>query len=246
MTVHNDIFTGKLTLALQKNGLSEFASDNIIESLRALTERMLSVNEYMNLTAITELDGVILKHYVDSLMAAKYIPEGASVIDVGCGAGFPSLPLAIARPDLKITALDSTAKRINYIKETAAMLNIPNISCIAARAEELGNDADFRESFDVSCARAVARLNVLCELCLPFVKRGGKFIAMKANFEEELDEAANAVRKLGGKQVSADKFSLTPINGDADEPRAVIVIEKISETPKNYPRNNSQIKKKPL
>ncbi len=246
MTVHNDIFREKLTLALEKNGLSEFATENITESLRALTERMLSVNEYMNLTAITELDGVILKHYVDSLMAAKYIPEGASVIDVGCGAGFPSLPLAIARPDLKITALDSTAKRINYIKETAEMLNTPNISCIAARAEELGNNTDFRESFDVSCARAVARLNVLCELCLPFVKQGGKFIAMKANFEEELDEAANAVRKLGGKQVSADKFSLTPINGDADEPRAVIVIEKISETPKNYPRNNSQIKKKPL
>ncbi len=246
MTVHNDIFREKFTLALQKNGLSEFATESITEGLRSLTERMLSVNQYMNLTAITELDGIILKHYVDSLTAAKYIPTGASVIDVGCGAGFPSLPLAIARPDLNITALDSTAKRINYIKETAEMLNTPNISCIAARAEELGSDADFRERFDVSCARAVARLNVLCELCLPFVRQGGKFIAMKANFEEELDEAANAVKKLGGKQARADKFSLTPIDGDVDEPRAVIVIEKISETPKNYPRNNSQIKKKPL
>lgn len=237
------IFCEKFKSALTKNGLGDFASDILADKFHALTEHMLEVNEYMNLTAICDLDGVITKHYVDSLTVSKYIPEGASVIDVGCGAGFPSLPLAIARPDIRVTALDSTAKRINYIHETAEMLGLANISCIAARAEELAGSPEHRECYDISCARAVARLNVLCELCLPYVKVGGKFVAMKANAVTELTEASSAISRLGGKLACADSFELI---SDTAEPRCIITVEKISATPKNYPRNNSQIKKKPL
>ncbi len=237
-------FSEKLTVSFEKNGLNHFAADEIVEKLYRLTERMLEVNSYMNLTAITDIDGIIMKHYVDSLTVTKYIPEGASVIDIGCGAGFPTLPLAIARPDLKITALDSTAKRITYINETADMLGLTGINAVAARAEEYVNNENKRETYDIACARAVARLNVLCELCLPYVKVGGKFVAMKANAAEELKESANAIKKLGGKLVFADEFSL--ISDTSSDPRCIVGIEKTSETPKIYPRNNSQIKKKPL
>ena len=238
------IFEEKLTTSLSKNGLEAFCGNNIIDKLYHLTERMLEVNSYMNLTAITDIDGIIMKHYVDSLTVSKYIPEGASVIDIGCGAGYPTLPLAIARPDLSITALDSTAKRITYIRESAQLLGLSDITCVAARAEEYVNNENRREMYDIACARAVARMNVLCELCLPYVKIGGKFIAMKANAAEETTQAANAIKKLGGKLISTDNFSLVSDNGD--DPRCIVTVEKISETPKNYPRNNSQIKKKPL
>lgn len=238
------IFKAKLTDSLTKNNLEAFCSDDIIDKLYRLTERMLEVNSYMNLTAITDIDGIIMKHYVDSLTVSKYIPESASVIDIGCGAGFPTLPLSIARPDLSITALDSTAKRINYIRESAEMLGLLGISCVAARAEEYVNNENKRETYDIACARAVARMNVLCELCLPYVKVGGKFVAMKANAAEETTEAENAIKKLGGKLIFADSFSL--ISDNADDPRCIVGVEKITETPKNYPRNNSQIKKKPL
>ncbi len=237
-------FFEKLASSLTKNGLPEFVSDDIFDKLYTLTERMLTVNEYMNLTAITDIDGIVLKHYVDSLTVSKYIPSGASVIDVGCGAGFPSLPLAIARPDLTITALDSTAKRINYINECAGILNLSNITAITARAEELAASPDYRENFDISCARAVARLNVLCELCIPYIKMGGSFVAMKANAAEELAEAGKAIEKLGGTLISADKFEL--ISDDSGDPRCIVSVKKTAQTPKNYPRNNSQIKKKPL
>ena len=231
---------------LTKNGLEAFTSDEIAQKFFALTERMLEVNAYMNLTAITDMEGIILKHYADSLTAARYLPEGASVIDIGCGAGFPSLPLAIVRPDLRITALDSTAKRINYIRETAEILGLTNITCIAARAEELAADPEYRERFDISCARAVARLNVLCELCMGYVKKGGQFVAMKANAADELEEAAGAIVKMGGKLRSADSFALISEMESEPNPRCIAVIDKISPTPKNYPRNNAQIKKKPL
>jgi len=229
-----------------QNNLAEFAGEALAEKFYFLTERMLEVNAHMNLTAITDMEGIILKHYVDSLTASSYLTKNASVIDVGCGAGFPSLPLAIARPDLQITALDSTAKRINYIKETAEIMGLPNITCIAARAEELACDSSHREQYDISCARAVARMNVLCEFCLPYVKPGGKFIAMKANAAEELEEAVSAIKKLGGKQKRADFFSLISDAETEPNPRCIIEIEKISPTPENYPRNHSQIKKKPL
>ena len=244
--ITESVFTEKLLHVLELNKLTEFAKSETIHKLFLLTERMLEVNEHMNLTAITDIDGIILKHYADSLTASPYIDSGCSVIDVGCGAGFPSLVLAIARPDINVTALDSTAKRISYIKETAEMLDIPNITCVAARAEDIANLPDHREHYDISCARAVARLNVLCELCIPFVKPGGKFIAMKANADDELKEASNAIKVLGGKLQSDDRISLISDSSAEENPRRIICVKKMCETPKNYPRNNSQIKKKPL
>lgn len=228
------------------NGLSDHSSDFVIDKLFCLTERMLSVNEMMNLTAITDVDDIILKHYADSLTVAEKIPEGSTVIDVGTGAGFPSLVLAIARPDIHITALDSTAKRINYITQTAELLGLGNITAISARAEELAHEPNYRERFDIACARAVARLNVLCEFCLPYVKVNGKFIAMKANAEDEIAEASDAFPRLGGVLDSAECFDLLSDHNGGNNPRCIVTVKKSFTTPVTYPRNFSQIKKKPL
>lgn len=237
-------FTEKFLTAMCRNGLEKFADEKLAGRFEALTDRMLEVNAHMNLTAITDTDGIIVKHYVDSLAVSEHIPEGSEIIDIGCGAGFPSLPLAIARPDLWITALDSTAKRINYINETAAMLRLGNLTAISARAEELSHDPDYREKYDVAVARAVARLNVLSELCVPYVKKGGIFIAMKAHAADEVQEAENAISKLGGKTAKVIDFTLNA--GDEHLPRVFVIVSKVKNTPDNYPRNNSQITKKPL
>lgn len=244
--IDRELFQAKLSGVAEKNGLSHLISGEVCKKLYSLTLRMLEVNERMNLTAICDLDGILLKHYIDSLTVSKYIPENQRIIDVGCGAGFPSLPLAIARPDLEITALDSTAKRVDYIRETAELLGLSNILCVTARAEELAHDVDFRASFDASVARAVARLNVLAELCIPYVKVGGKFIAMKANAEDEAKEAYTAIKTMGGGLAELNKFELVSDNPGEENPRCIVLVEKTAETPKIYPRNNSQIKKKPL
>lgn len=231
------------------NGMNEFASDELGEKFFLLSERMLEVNSYMNLTAITDVDEIILKHYADSLTAARYIPSGARVIDVGCGGGFPSLPLAIARPDVSLVSIDSTAKKIDYIADTAKLLRISNICPITCRAEDLASDEKYREKFDVAVGRAVARLNVLSELCIPFVRVGGTFLAMKASkAPEELDEAKAGLEKLGCAPAAMHRIELYSPDVDSTEngERYLIISEKIGKTPKNYPRNYSQIKKKPL
>lgn len=217
-----------------------------IEKLFTLTEIMLDVNKSMNLTAITEESAVILKHYADSVSISEMIPEGASVIDVGCGAGFPTLPLAIFRPDIAILGLDSTTKRIDYVKATAARLGLNNVSAIAGRAEELGKSPEYREKFDVATARAVASLPILCEICIPFVKPGGEFVAMKASHgAEESLLAANAIALCGGQLISQSEIELTA-DGATFEKRLILDILKISSTPTKYPRHYSQISKKPL
>ena len=217
-----------------------------IEKLYRLTEIMLEVNKSMNLTAITEESAVILKHYADSLTIVKDVPSDARLIDVGCGAGFPSLPLAIFRPDISITALDGTAKRIEYVKNTARELGLDNLTAIAGRAEELGNKAEYRERFDIATARAVAALPVLAELCLPFVKVGGSFIAMKASQgENEAISAANAIKLCGGSSADIVKLELTAIKQDF-ESRIIVRSKKMAPTPAKYPRHYSQISKKPL
>ena len=221
-------------------------TDEQAELLFGLTERMLEVNKSMNLTAITEENAIILKHYADSASLCGYIPQGATLLDVGCGAGFPTLPLAIFRPDIKITALDGTAKRIEYVKATASMLGLANVTAIAGRAEELAHSNEYRECFDVVTARAVADLPILAELCIPFVKKGGRFIAMKASQgEKEAENAANAIKICGGRISSLNKLSLTSDGASHDE-RIIISVEKITPTTAKYPRHYSQISKKPL
>lgn len=210
-----------------------------------LTERMLQVNQSMNLTAIREERAVILRHYADSLTVAAFLPQNASIIDVGCGAGFPCLPLAICRPDLTITALDSTEKRIRYVVETATLLQRERFSAIAARAEELARTPDCRECFDCCTARAVASLPVLSELCLPFVRVGGTFIAMKAaRGEEELLAAQKGIEKLGGEVVTTHHVTLQ--DGNEQDTRMLIEIKKVRPTPSELPRPFGKISKKPL
>ena len=216
------------------------------ERLYQLTLRMLEVNQVMNLTAITDEKTIILRHYVDSLMISRYLPTDARVIDVGCGAGFPTLPLAIFRPDLKITALDGTAKRIRYVDETARLLSLTNVTAVAGRAEEYAQKDGYREGFDVATARAVAALPMLSELCLGFVAVGGSMVAMKAQqAEDEISAAKNAISLCGGavsKVVTTELMS----NEGASERRVLALIQKNKPTPQKYPRHFSKISKNPL
>lgn len=229
-----------------KNSFLPTPSNEQIQKLFELTEIMLEVNKSMNLTAITEERAVILRHYADSISLCDHLPEGASVIDVGCGAGFPSLPLAIFRPDLNITALDGTAKRIEYVKATAKKLGLNNVCAISGRAEDFANNKNYRESFDCATARAVAALPVLSELCLPFVKIGGYFVPMKASQgENEISAAQNAIKLCGGKLENTFKLELTA-DGENFESRIIAKIKKMAQTPTKYPRHYSQISKKPL
>ena len=238
-------FKQEFVSSLKLNSIDIEIDDDKIKKLYDLTNIMIEVNTSMNLTAITDEKAIILKHYVDSLTVSKYIPDKATVIDIGCGAGFPCLPLAIFRPDLTITALDSTAKRIKYIENTANKLEISNIRAIAARAEECGKKDGYRESFDVVTARAVAALPVLSELCLPFARIGGKFVSMKASQgEREAIDAKNAIKLCGGEIKSVDKLEL--LSDNPPESRTIISVSKISPTPAKYPRHYSQISKKPL
>ena len=226
------------------NGFSDLTGNDESRKFYDLTDRMLSVNEYMNLTAIKDLAAIVLLHYADSLTASRFLPQNAIIADIGCGAGFPCLPLAICRPDLSILALDSTEKRIQYVKQTAELLNCENLSAVAMRAED-GGKGEYRERFDVCTARAVASLPALSELCLPFVRVGGTFLAMKGKKgEEELKEAANAIKKLGGEV--AELHAVTLRSQTEDDTRYLIEIKKVKSTPTEFPRAWARILKKPL
>lgn len=210
-------------------------------------ERLVAVNEHMNLTAITERDEVYLKHFFDSLTLAWAYPELQTeelhMIDVGAGAGFPSLPLKIAFPQLQITIIDALNKRINFLRDLVKELGLEGVTVEHARAEEFGNKtAPAREQYDVATARALARLNVLGELTLPFVKVGGVLLAMKGSAaDEELAEAKKAITTLGAE--IGDQIDVSLPNGD---PRSVIVIKKVKNTPKKYPRKPGDPVRKPL
>lgn len=245
MQLDKNSFLSELERIFALNGLSEYVSDEIGDKFYKLTVRMLEENEKYNLTAIKEPNKIILNHYADCVKMAKFLHTGANIIDVGCGAGFPSLPLAIVRPDLKILAVDSTAKRINYVKETASMFNLANITAEVMRAEDGGKSPKYRESFDYATARAVASMPILAELCLPFVKVGGKMVAMKGkSAKEELAEAKKAISTLGGDTAEIEEVTLT--DGEELFSHPLISIKKKSKTPGIYPRVYSQISKKPL
>ena len=213
------------------------------EKFYTYSKLLVEWNEKINLTAITDPEGIALKHFYDSLypFTLTDIDQGASVIDVGTGAGFPSCPLKIIRNDLNLTLLDSLNKRIGFLREISDKLKL-NADCVHGRAEELGKTVEYREKYDIACARAVANLSELCEYCLPFVRINGKFIALKGSSgREELNDAKNAMKILGGELELLKKYTLP--NGDG---RTLIVIKKIAPTPEKYPRNKGQMKKKPL
>ena len=238
-----DIFSELFAL----NGLGTPEKD-LAERFFELGELLSAANKIHNLTAIKEDEDVILKHFIDSLLISAQIPRGAKTVDVGCGAGFPSLPLAIYRPDITLMGIDSTTKKINYVNNTARSLGLTNIEASSARAEDLSHKNEYREGFDVATARAVASLPVLSELCLPFVKLGGLFIAMKSlAAEEELLAARSAIEKCGGEVIDIIECDLKHRRENAEnEKRSLIIIKKIKKTPDIYPRIYSKITKKPL
>lgn len=231
---------------LSRNGMGEHLGCG--EVFFALTERMLEVNEHLNLTAITEPAAVILRHYIDALTLAPLIPEGAAVADIGSGAGFPALPLCIARPDLRVTAIDGTGKRVRYMAETAALLGLgERFTALTLRAEDGARDPALRGKFDVVTARAVAAMPLLSELCLPYVKVGGLFLAMKSReAEAELVPASRAIRLLGGGDVALEARQLTSPHEPEPLTRVIVSVRKLSQTPAIYPRDFGQMKKKPL
>lgn len=247
-----NIFIEKLEKAFKEN-INQQLSDIQKEQMFLLSERLVEVNKVMNLTAITDEDGIILRHLVDSVLISEYFESNSSIIDVGCGAGFPSLPLAILRPDLKICALDSTEKRIRYVDETAKLLGLENVSAVAARAEDFAKLPEQREKYDYATARAVASLPMLCELTIPFVRVGGTLVAMKSKgAHEEFESSRSAIRQLAGSNSllgakMIERNLVGNINGELiEENRTVVVVKKLSSTPKTFPRKFAQIKKCPL
>jgi len=228
---------------LQEKGIS--LSPEQMQQFERYYELLIEWNEKMNLTAIVEKEEVYLKHFFDSITAAFYhdFSKPLSLCDVGAGAGFPSIPLKICFPDLKVTIVDSLQKRINFLNQLATDLNLENVAFYHDRAETFGRREDIRESFDFVTARAVARLSVLSELCLPLVKVGGAFIAMKgAAAQEELESGKHAVQVLGGEVKQISTFQL-PVE---ESERNILYIEKKRKTPKKYPRKPGMPNKVPI
>ncbi|WP_312098780.1 16S rRNA (guanine(527)-N(7))-methyltransferase RsmG [Niallia sp.] len=221
-------------------------SDKQIKQFELYYETLVEWNEKMNLTAITEKPDVYLKHFYDSITAGFYyegFQNAAQLCDVGAGAGFPSIPLKIVFPDLKVTIVDSLKKRIHFLEHLASLLDLKEVNFIHDRAETFGQNKEYRESFDIVTARAVARLSVLSELCLPLVKIGGTFVAMKAaSAKEEIEAGKKAVSLLGGTVNETNSF-LLPIE---ESERNIIIIAKEKPTPKKYPRKPGTPNKEPI
>lgn len=216
-------------------------TEEMYRKFDAYAELLVRWNEKINLTAITDAAGITEKHFLDSLAMFKsdIIPLNSSVIDVGTGAGFPGIPMKIYRNDLKVTLLDSLNKRIKFLSDVSNTLSL-DLNCIHSRAEDGAKKAELREKFDVATARAVATLPVLCEYCLPYVKLGGKFIALKGP-NEEAKNSFTAYRTLGAEIEDVREYELP-----CGDKRQIIIYNKIKETPSKYPRKPSQIDKNPL
>lgn len=225
---------------LLKNYLSQIgltADEATCSALLSYCNAVLETNKKFNLTAITDFDDFLIKHITDSLIGISEIPFDAKLCDIGAGAGFPSVPIAVFRKDVNVTALDSTAKKMAFVAESAKNLGLDNLKTVVGRAEEQNN---LFETFDVVTARAVASLPILLELSMPLLKAGGLFIAYKTD-ESELSDVKNALTVLGAEHVKT-KSAILP-NGDK---RAVIVFKKLKKTPPRYPRRYGIIKKQPL
>lgn len=215
-------------------------SEELYRKLDIYADFLVEYNQNVNLTALTQPHDILYKHFIDSILLALYvdIKKNSRIIDVGTGAGFPSVPIKLFRPDVKITLLDSLNKRIVFLQKLCEKLEI-DAEFVHGRAEDISKNAEYREKFDISCARAVANMSLLSELCIPFVKIGGIFTAMKGP-TEDIMLGSNAVDILGGTIESIKDYAIE------DEGRKVVVVRKISQTPTKYPRNSSQIKKKNL
>jgi len=227
------------------NGMNKFnisLTNKQIEQFNLYCSLLIEWNKKMNLTAIKEPKEIAIKHFVDSCSVLNYVKfnQGANVIDVGTGAGFPGIPLKILRDDIKVTLLDSLSKRLVFLNEAASRLEI-NVNIVHGRAEDCGRNEEYREKFDVAISRAVAPLNVLSEYCIPFVCKDGKFISMKGpNVQKEVDDSKRAIKILGGRCKNVVQFNVD------DNSRSVVIVDKINTTPYMYPRHGSKITKKPL
>lgn len=220
-------------------------TDKMLENFSVYTDMLLEYNSFMNLTAITDPYEVKIKHYLDSitLLCEDKLKSGDSVIDIGAGAGFPSLPNAIVRDDVNFTMLDSLGKRVNFLNDVVSKLNLANAKAVHMRAEDGGRDKSMREKYDVAVARAVADLAVLAEYALPFVKVGGYFLAMKGTAPvDEIDRAKKSIKTLGGQIEKVSEVKIEPLSLN----HTIVVIKKNSKTPSQYPRKAGTPSKNPL
>ncbi len=216
--------------------------ENKIENFYQYMKEIIKWNEKINVTAITDEKEFILKHFVDSLTISKYISENQEIIDIGTGAGFPGIPLKIVKENSKVTLIDSVNKKLNVIRDISQRLGLKNLEIIHTRAEDLANNEEYREKFDIVTTRAVSNFSTIAEYMLPFVKIGGKAICMKGpNFQEELENARKAIDILGGRISSVETCIISQ-----DFERNIIVIDKIKDTPKKYPRGQGKPLKDPI
>ena len=212
-----------------------------MDQLDHYAEILVSYNEKVNLTAITSPEGIEDRHFADSLLFAAQPEVQGKLVDVGTGAGFPGMPLRILKDDFDLTLLDSLGKRVNWLSEVCDELQLKRVACVHARAEEFA--MQHREQFDIATSRAVAQLSILSELCLPLIKVGGQFIAMKSvDTEDEIAAAKSAIKTLGGHIVKVEDYTIPT----SDVVHRLVIVEKVSPTPRAYPRAFAKIKKAPL
>lgn len=219
-------------------------TDKQIQQLDLFYELLIEKNKVMNLTAITEFDEVIVKHFADSLSICTVLPESVNTVcDLGTGAGFPGIPMAIAYPNLQFTLIDSLNKRIKFLQEVVDALGLTNVTLVHARAEEAGRNKIYRENFDLVVSRAVANIATLSEYCLPLVNIGGYFISFKSgDVDSEIEASGSAIKKLGGSMEQPVYFTIP----NTDISRSFLLINKVKNTPKAYPRKAGTPSKEPL
>lgn len=235
----------KFVLELSKHNFE--LTDKQKQQFKLYFKMLIEVNEHVNLTRITEEDEVYLKHFYDSITPlfafGEIFKDGATLCDVGAGAGFPSIPLKILKTSLKVTIVDSLQKRLNFLKDLISELGLTDVELVHGRAEDVGQNKLYREKFDIVTARAVARMSVLSEYCLPLVKKGGYFVALKGpKAEDELDDGKKALEVLGGKLIKDEELTLP----ESEEERTLVLVQKVKSTPKKYPRQAGTPRRKPI
>lgn len=214
-----------------------------INQFEQFKDLLIEWNEKINLTTIIEEDEILIKHFIDSLIPLKYIDNNSKVLDMGTGAGFPGIPTKIAKPDIKITLVDSVNKKITYLKDIVNKLELKNVELIHSRAENLAKDKKYRENYDIVISRALANMSTLSEYLIPFLKIGGKAIYIKGpNIEKELEESKKCIELMGGRIIKIEKYTLPTIDLDYN----LVLIEKIKNTPKEYPRKEGIPSSKPI